>query len=227
LSAKPDFYRLLHVQPDAPLAVIRSSYRTLMQRLKAHPDLGGSHEQAALLNEAYAVLRDPARRRAYDAGRAEPLGGWPSESAAGTRSRPLCPFCRAAQAPGTRVAPDDACARCGSPLFPAERYRNQPSGQRMTDRFPREHPVTFYEHWPEARGEAPEMRDLSLNGLRLVAARRIEPGTLLKIECGLFSALARVAYAQAEHGARRWTLGAEFVTLRFARTAGRFVSAHI
>ncbi len=59
-------YRLLHVQPEAPLEVIKASYRTLMMRMKLHPDLGGDHEMAAALNEAYAVLSDPQRRAEYD-----------------------------------------------------------------------------------------------------------------------------------------------------------------
>ena len=59
-------YRLLHVQPEAPQEVIKASYRTLMTRMRMHPDLGGSHEEAALINEAYAVLSDPERRAEYD-----------------------------------------------------------------------------------------------------------------------------------------------------------------
>lgn len=65
----PDYYSVLHVDPAAPLAIIRASYRTLMQQLRAHPDLGGDHEAAAALNAAYAVLKDPARRAQYDAQR--------------------------------------------------------------------------------------------------------------------------------------------------------------
>ena len=61
-----NYYRLLHVGRDAPTAVIQASYRTLMQRLRMHPDLGGDHERAALLNEAYETLSDPERRAAYD-----------------------------------------------------------------------------------------------------------------------------------------------------------------
>lgn len=61
-----NFYRVLHLQPDAPFEVVRSNYRALMTKLRAHPDLGGEHWTAALLNTAYAVLRDPQRRAAYD-----------------------------------------------------------------------------------------------------------------------------------------------------------------
>ena len=59
-------YRLLHVQPEAPMEVIKASYRTLMMRMRLHPDLGGDHELAAAINEAYAVLSDPQRRAEYD-----------------------------------------------------------------------------------------------------------------------------------------------------------------
>jgi DnaJ-class molecular chaperone len=55
------------VQPDAPLALIQASYRTLMQKLRNHPDLGGDEWNATILNQAYAVLSDERKRRLYDA----------------------------------------------------------------------------------------------------------------------------------------------------------------
>jgi len=66
MENRRNFYRILHVQFDAPEAVIRASYRTIMQKLRQHPDLGGDKWNAALINEAYAVLSDPKRRAAYD-----------------------------------------------------------------------------------------------------------------------------------------------------------------
>ncbi len=57
-----NYYRVLHVQHDAPAAVITSSYRALMRTLEIHPDRGGDHWNAALVNEAYRVLSDPATR---------------------------------------------------------------------------------------------------------------------------------------------------------------------
>ena len=62
----PDYYAILEVSPTATQAEIRRSYRRLA-RLH-HPDLN----QQALdihikrLTEAYAVLRDPRKRAAYD-----------------------------------------------------------------------------------------------------------------------------------------------------------------
>ena len=38
-----------------------------MQKLKAHPDLGGDQWNAAVINEAYAVLSKPEKRAKYDA----------------------------------------------------------------------------------------------------------------------------------------------------------------
>ena len=66
MKNKRNYYRILHVQPDAPTEVIRASYRTLMQKLKQHPDLGGEHWNASIINEAHDVLVDIDRRHAYD-----------------------------------------------------------------------------------------------------------------------------------------------------------------
>lgn len=67
MENKRNYYRILHVQPDAPKEIIQSSYRTLMQKLKAHPDLGGEEWNATVINEAYHVLMDDRKRLAYDA----------------------------------------------------------------------------------------------------------------------------------------------------------------
>ncbi len=69
-SSSPErrnYYRILNVQPDASLDIIRNSFRTLMQKLKLHPDLGGNAQEAAIINEAYQVLSDPEQRAKYDA----------------------------------------------------------------------------------------------------------------------------------------------------------------
>jgi hypothetical protein len=63
---RPDYYQILQVAPDAHPEVIRSAYRTLLRVLGKHPDLGGDTGEARRIIDAYATLRDPRRREAYD-----------------------------------------------------------------------------------------------------------------------------------------------------------------
>lgn len=64
---KRNYYRVLFVQPDAPMEIIQASYRTIMQKLKAHPDLGGDTWSAKVINEAYETLSNHDKRVRYDA----------------------------------------------------------------------------------------------------------------------------------------------------------------
>ena len=63
---KTDYYEILQVHPRAHQEVVKRAYHTLLGMLHGHPDLGGSHEFAVHLTEAYRVLGDPATRQAYD-----------------------------------------------------------------------------------------------------------------------------------------------------------------
>ncbi|MEM7207006.1 MAG: DnaJ domain-containing protein [Pseudomonadota bacterium] len=66
MENRRNFYRILRVQPDASPEVIQQSYRALMQKLKMHPDLGGEHWDAGIVNQAYNVLRNAKKRADYD-----------------------------------------------------------------------------------------------------------------------------------------------------------------
>jgi len=73
--AGEDFYKVLGVSPAATADEIRSAYRELVK--KYHPDLFSTSaeksratEKLLRINEAYAVLSDPARRAEYDEKRA-------------------------------------------------------------------------------------------------------------------------------------------------------------
>jgi curved DNA-binding protein CbpA len=81
MSEIPDYYRILRVPPDATQQQISRAYRALMRshhpdldagRASAGPHLGdaetGPPPDGDLLRimQAFAVLRDPARRAAYD-----------------------------------------------------------------------------------------------------------------------------------------------------------------
>lgn len=64
-----DYYEVLQVHPRAHQEVIKRAYRTIVKLLQMHPDLGGRHEDAVLVNQAYEVLSDPDLRQAYDLAR--------------------------------------------------------------------------------------------------------------------------------------------------------------
>lgn len=66
MEERRNYYRILNVQPDAPLEIIKNNYRTLLQKLRLHPDLGGKNWNATVINEAYNTLRHPLKRAAYD-----------------------------------------------------------------------------------------------------------------------------------------------------------------
>lgn len=61
-----DYYKLLHVQRDAPSPIIKASYRAMMQKMQHHPDLGGDEKTAQQLNLAVSVLCNPDKRSQYD-----------------------------------------------------------------------------------------------------------------------------------------------------------------
>ena len=76
-----DYYRLLQVTRTADAEVIERAYKTLS--MKYHPDRVDATKRADAtrrmqeINQAYAVLRDPVKRRAYDATLApEGAEGW-------------------------------------------------------------------------------------------------------------------------------------------------------
>ena len=77
-----DYYEILQVDPRAEPEVIEAAYRRLSQ--KYHPDNSGNPAtgyRVGGLNEAYNVLSDPGRRKAYDLRRALSLSpGWSRQS---------------------------------------------------------------------------------------------------------------------------------------------------
>lgn len=65
-----DYYEVLGVSPTSDQVVIRAAYKAMM--LKYHPDTNATAEaeaRAKAINEAYAVIGNPAERSRYDASR--------------------------------------------------------------------------------------------------------------------------------------------------------------
>lgn len=236
-----DYYEVLHVSRDAPVQIIRGSYRMLMQQLRNHPDLGGDPAKAALINEAYTVLTDPRRRAEYDA-RLDVLAQMSpgvSESSPGPRreappTRILdpfreCVFCEAPHDHGKFVEVDAGCDNCGSPLCAAQNRRIEPEDQRAVARVDKRQDIVFYTMWPQAKGFVGHTEDISLHGLRFLTKQELVEGQHIKIVSEVVEAVAQVSNCVYErHGWTTWCVaGVSFTTLRFAVSVGGFVSDRV
>ena len=77
-----DYYRIIGLAPTATLAEVKSAYRKRASAL--HPDRNPSvqaHADFQELQEAYEVLSDAAKRRAFDDNRRRSLIENPIETA--------------------------------------------------------------------------------------------------------------------------------------------------
>ena len=79
-----DPYRILQIQPDADPDVVRAAYRVLAR--KAHPDASAALDPTAErrmtdLNWAYALVRDPVKRQAWESDRRRAPPPTPAEGA--------------------------------------------------------------------------------------------------------------------------------------------------
>ena len=237
MSKQKNFYQILHVQQDAPSEVIRSTYRTMMQKMKMHPDLGGNQEDAALINEAYSVLMDPNARAQYDSSLKS--AGSTSANQAYEKQKPQngyqkttrvikdnqCVFCQLPHNHGQHIKPDSQCSRCGSALFPATKQNFESNGNRLINRIEKQWPVSFYMNWQDVRSYIGMTQDVSLNGLQVLSNANVENGELLKLTSHMLDAVVIVVNSRSDHTIlrKRWRLGLEFITLRFHQAQGTFV----
>lgn len=213
---------MLQVQPDAPFAVIRASYRTLMLELNQHPDRGGEHWNAALLNEAYDTLSDSRKRAEYDRKLFEEYTL--RLPAPNLHLKPLitifCPFCKRPLAQTAKE--DENCRTCKSPLNPDV----QGSYRRAEPRALRRGNIRYYTTWPQA-GRAAEMVDLSPGGLQMIAHEPLRPRLIIKLSSNLVKATAKVVYCNAARGPlgnQLYSIGVKFLTASFAEPKGSFYS---
>ena len=243
-----NYYRLLCIQPDAPLEVIRASYRTLMQSLKHHPDLGGDQWNAALLNEAYAVLSTPETRAAYDRAckglektvgptartRARLVGRRGELERARSAQPPsreiirpsICAFCNTRNQ-GSRQSVDGVCRGCGGPLRQLIGLTAGQLSRRAARRI--EHDAAIHYRVDSSRsGSTPgRVIDLSPTGLGFVSPRPLRPGLVIKIDSATLSAIAKVTRSHTEPGTNLFATGAKFLTFRLRYPRGTFVSERV
>ncbi len=232
MKNRRNYYRILHVQQDAPTEVIRSSYRTMMQRLRMHPDLGGDHQNAALVNEAYAVLMNSTARAEYDASLASNRNDKQGKSATTvnqTENKEHCPFCHRQHSLGKTIEPESLCTDCWSPLFPVEKQTFERCGQRTIQRIGKQWPVAIYTRWPQTSPYTGQTQDVSLNGMQLLTTKAMSGGQIVKITGKTLDSVARVVnYLEVPNAnTMQWRIGLEFITLCFHQTHGTFVSLDV
>ena len=226
-NERRNLYRILYVQPEAPPEVITAVYRCLMSQLRAHPDLGGNTEVAARINQAYQVLRDPVKRKAYDDSRRRPLSsrarpddGEVRRTAAATAG--TCPFC-AAPVPA-RIEAETRCRRCASPLAPVAAElatAREPFGRRSAPRVEKNSRVTVHAA-PDETPVSAVLRDLSASGVSLYTAVAVRTGRNIRIEALGMDMVAHVIKTQPSD--KGCLVRAVLLTALFNRKSGVFMS---
>ena len=181
-----NLYRILFVQPEAPPEMITAAYRCLMSQLRTHPGSGGP-ETAERIKQAYAILRDPEKRRAYDSSRRRPLstrvpGAEAGKRPAAVRVPHVCPFCGLAVP--RQLSADTRCTRCASPLAPVAynlAATQETFGRRSAPRVEKNCRVTVHAA-PNSRPLSGVLHDLSATGIRLYTAVPVSAGHNIRVE---------------------------------------------
>jgi len=247
------YYNILHVLPNAPDEIIRSSYKTLMQAMKKHPDLGGDHSEASLINQAYATLSNPEKRSQYDlklqnnahidrkaTSKKAPAGARSQVNPAAEISmyataiftkEDICPFCKTLHGRHA-IEPDSACRDCAAPLFRVTQKsddaiaQENPDWKRAIERIPSDKAISFCSQRPQPSPYTGQLMDISLSGMKFSTDAAIVKNQLLKISSHLGSSVAKVVYCEKDidKSRSRWLVGVEFLTLQFQRSRGAFIS---
>ena len=241
-----NLYRVLHVQPDAPEAVIRASYRTIMQKLRQHPDLGGDEWNAAIINEAYAVLSNRRRRAEYDARlfretdrKDVAQGTRPSHRSEDTEAdtghpsgharerheprhpRAACPFCGLGV-----VQTGETCPRCQAPLGGIGPTAMTLDTRRRIERLPVTETVRVFRDWRQVRGLDGVLCDFSPMGCKLRTNEEFNTGDRVRITNRSLTAIGLVHACRpcSPDSGSGYDLAIEFLGLRLERPPGGFVS---
>ena len=214
-----------------------------MTKLGHHPDRGGDHETAVLINHAYAVLSDPVKRAEYDrllpqrhrkrtegdgsATASEFNRSHLSNTEAQCSNDDRCTFCD--ERVVAVVQAGIRCPRCVSPLARVKRPKWESNGRRAMSRMPRSEQIVVYPSWPHPGCEA-QLQDLSPTGIRFLTEHDLRIQQVLKISGATFDGVARIVsrtLLPQSTAAALFSVRAKFLTIEFAASTGVFVSARI
>ncbi len=246
-----NYYRLMHVQPDAVDQVIEVAYRACSER--------ASKEYKLLLDEAFSIIGKKEFRLIYDTllrlythresierlrrvmctaksditiSNMMPIHPSADNKAKSeitphqAKLKPThCIFCGAISTRGSSGFVDHlahSCSICHSPLsLPADVFINQ--SRRSLMRINQATTVHIYQSWPS--NPAPVLlENLSPIGLSYLASQEYKVEQIIKIDARHFKAVAKVVHCR-EVESKEYRTGARFLTIEFARTTGSFLSA--
>ena len=243
MKNRRNYYRILHVQPDAPRAIIKASYRAQMQKLKLHPDLGGDEWDASVLNEAYATLSHNEKRAAYDqqilhsikktspAEHSNRQTGSVNKNADVKKSPEywkdpsVCPFCGTPKPVRSSYNHRSSeCSRCSSPLKTVVRIEITGKSKRKIERILHNTPIRIYTNPENTTTTSGVIRNLSPQGMQFITAIDLDNEKIIRIVSDVLSATARVCYCKQENMPGHYTIGVTFLTLQFHDQLGTFFS---
>ncbi|GJL74165.1 PilZ domain-containing protein [Nitrosomonas sp.] len=229
-----NYYRILQVQPDAPVAVIIASYHALTK----YP-----YQDLDLLDDAYSVIVNPVVRSRYDALLAGNLLSPPKNllpvnehandfkpvvsdevalysglNAATTQH--YCIFCHTPYTEQLSLYQNDICLECASPLPVAI---NEPVEQthRALMRISVQGEFKFYLFWPDVSYDG-IFQDLSPIGMRFLTDALLDVYDVLKIDAPNFQAVVEVVHKQSEEA--HTSVGVRFLTIKFEQERGNFLT---
>ena len=222
-----NYYRILQVQPDAPEEIIRACYRTLMRELKQHPDLGGDHWNAAILNEAFEVLSNSEKRDEYDKELFAQYVQKPLPKSSSGK-KPLfsffCPFCKRPLA--RKAQRGESCPTCRSPLHSRDKGEAlNRACRRSAERMEKTETLHYYTDWPQ-KGQEALMLDLSPMGIRMMCGKRLRKNAVIKLSGPFLKAIAEVknSHRKESMGKIAYIVGAQFLSVSFNNPKGSFLS---
>lgn len=234
-----NYYRILQIQPDASMAIIIASYSVLLKYPLQDIDL---------LQEAFAVLANPVIRMRYDmllGGKKAtesteliPLnyyGGSVPETEMPTQAvqlyarynpdKPLqhCIFCYTPYSSQLTAYQHDQCLECSSPL-PSDQHDAETPKHRLHRRIQAAGSIAIYLFWPESPYQG-ILQDISPKGTRFLTETQLDLKDIIKIDAPGFKAVAEIAHTQPIEG-KTVSIGARFLTIKFAQERGNFIAAN-